>query len=77
MSLHSSYTAIKEKQTQKQKAAHHTSEDAGEDLPIEATGGFSPCLDQNSKEWVGEMGWREGGTSTHFPSEKYFHLIWP
>lgn len=50
MPLHSSYTAIKEKKTQKQKTAHHTPGDAGEDLPMEATGGFPPCLDQNSKE---------------------------
>lgn len=72
MSLHSSHIAIKEKQTQKQKTAHHTPEDAGEDLPIEATGGLPPCLDQNSKEWMGEMGWREGGKSTHFPSGNIF-----
>lgn len=53
----SSHTAIKAKHMQKQKKAHHTPGDAGEDLPIEATGGrASTLLDQNSKEWVGEMG---------------------
>lgn len=78
MPLPSSHTAIKAKHMQKQKKAHHTPGDAGEDLPIEATGGrASTLLDQNSKEWVGEMGWREGGAPTHFPSEKFFHLICP
>lgn len=65
MPLPSSHTAIKAKETQKQKTAHHTPGDAGEDLPIEATGGRASALLGPKFKGVSGRDGMERGQDTH------------
>lgn len=73
MPLPSSHTAIKAKQMQKQKTAHHSPGDASEDLPIETTGGLaSALLGPKFKEVSGRDGMGRGRDTHSLPLGEVF-----